>query len=42
MTMMFVDNKQIVLPDIWSTGVSDEDFADAVEVCAVIRKHEKE
>ena len=34
--------KQIVLPDIWSTGVSDEDFADAVEVCAVIRKHEKE
>ena len=33
--------KQIVLPDIWANGVSEEDFSDAIEVCTAIRKREK-
>ena len=33
--------RQIVMPDVWASGVSDSDFADAVSVCEVIRKYEK-
>ena len=33
--------KQIVLPDILTDGICESDFADAVEVCSVIRQHEK-
>ena len=34
--------KKVVAHDIEALGVSDSDFADAVEVCKVIRKREKE
>ena len=33
--------RQIVMPAVWASGVSDTDFADAVSVCKVIRKYEK-
>lgn len=33
--------KRIVMPDLKTSGVSDSDFADAVTVCSIIRKHEK-
>ena len=33
--------KQFVMPDLKSSGISDSDFADAVTVCSIIRKHEK-
>ena len=33
--------KQVILPDVWASGASKEDFTDAVEVCTAIRKHEK-
>ena len=33
--------KSAVRQDINALGISDEDFSDAVEVCTIIRKHEK-
>ena len=33
--------KQIVLPDLWETGIKESDFKDAVRACSIIRKHEK-
>ncbi len=33
--------KNAVSQDINALGISDEDFSDAVEVCTIIRKHEK-
>jgi len=33
--------KQIVLPDIKALGILEQDFYDAVEVCAIMRQHEK-
>ena len=33
--------KSAVSQDINALGISDEDFSDAVEVCTIIRKHEK-
>lgn len=30
-----------VLPQMWASGVTEEDFDDAAEVCSVIRKREK-
>ena len=34
--------KQIVLPELWASGVSEDDFNSAVEVCAIIREKEKQ
>lgn len=34
--------KAKVLPDMWDTGVSAMDFADALEVSRIIRNHEKD
>lgn len=34
--------KKVIAQDIEALGVSDSDFAEAVEVCKVIRKREKE
>ena len=31
-----------VLPDMWDKGISEEDFNDAVEVCRILRKREKD
>ena len=33
---------QIVMPEVKALGVSESDFADAVTVCSIIRKYEKE
>lgn len=33
--------KAAVWPDVQALGISDEDFSDAVKVCAAIRSHEK-
>ena len=33
--------KQIVLPDLWETGIKESDFKDAVHACSIIRNHEK-
>ena len=30
-----------VLPQMWATGVSEEDFYDAVKVCRIVRQQEK-
>ena len=34
--------KAKVLPDMWGKGISGEDFSDAVEVCRILRKREKD
>lgn len=31
-----------VLPDMWNKGITGEDFADAVEICRILRKREKD
>ena len=33
--------KQIVLPDVFADGVTEEDFNKAVEVCTILRRQEK-
>ena len=33
--------KQIVMPGLWKTGIKESDFNDAVRVCTIIRKREK-
>lgn len=33
--------KNIVLSELWTTGISEEDFSSAVEVCKIIRSYEK-
>ena len=33
--------KQIVMPELWKTGIKESDFNDAVRVCTIIRKREK-
>lgn len=33
--------KQIILPDLFATGVTEADFNDAVQVCSIIREQEK-
>ena len=34
--------KQIVLPDLLELGVEEKDFYDAVRVCSILRRQEKE
>ena len=33
--------KQIVMPDLWASGVEESDFYDAIRACSIIRNHEK-
>ena len=33
--------KQIVMPDLWASGVEESDFYDAVRASEIIRKREK-
>ena len=33
--------KERVLPQMWDSGVTEEDFMDAVKVCKILRKREK-
>ena len=32
--------KEFILPQMWASGVSEEDFNDAVKACAIMRKRE--
>ena len=34
--------KDLVLPQIWKQGVTEEDFSDAVKACFIMRQKEKE
>lgn len=33
--------KQVVLPDLWSSGVSKDDFSSAIKACTILRQREK-
>lgn len=33
--------KQVVLPDLWASGVSKDDFSSAIKACTILRQREK-
>jgi len=33
--------KQVVLPDLWASGVSKDDFSSAIQACTILRQREK-